>query len=68
MKRHSEDYVTMGLNALRRATYKALERARQNNLQVPIWENGKIEYITPKIDTEQGAAGDRQSAALLGGT
>ena len=67
MERQSGDYATMGLNALKRATRKALESARRNNLQVPIWKDGKIEYVTPEIDTEQLGALDRQSAALLGG-
>ena len=64
MERQSGDYATMGLNALKRATRKALESARRNNLQVPIWKDGKIEYVTPEIDTEQLGALDRQSAAL----
>ena len=67
MERKSGDYATMGLNALKRAARKALESARRNNLQVPIWKDGKIKYITPEIDTEQLGALDRQSAALLGG-
>ncbi|MCW7074201.1 MAG: hypothetical protein OCU20_10125 [Methanophagales archaeon] len=67
MERQSGDYATMGLNALKRATRKALESARRNNLQVPIWKDGKIEYVTPEIDTEQLGALDRQSAALLVG-
>ena len=45
MKRPTEDYATMGLNALKRASRKAFARARQNNLEVPIWRDGKIEYI-----------------------
>jgi len=64
MERQSGDYATMGLNALKRATRKALESARRNNLQVPIWKDGKIEYVTPEIDTEQLGALDRQPAAL----
>jgi len=64
MERQSGDYATMGLNALKRATRKALESARRNNLQVPIWKDGKIEYVTPEIDTEQLGALDRQSAAF----
>ena len=66
MERQSGDYATMGLNALKRATRKALESARRNNLQVPIWKDGKIEYVTPEIDTEQLGALDRQSATPLG--
>jgi len=67
MGKQSEDYAIMGLNALKRAARKALENAKRNNLQVPIWKDGKIEYITPEIDTEQLGAVDRQSAALHSG-
>ena len=67
MKRPTEDYATMGLNALKRAARKAFEKARQNNLEVPIWRDGKIEYINSETATEQAGAVDRQSAAPLGG-
>ncbi len=67
MKRPTEDYATMGLNALRRAARKAFEKTRQNNLEVPIWRDGQIEYINSETATEQEGAVDRQSAALLGG-
>ena len=53
MNRPTEDYAAMGLTALKRATRKAFERARQNHLQVPIWKDAKIEYINLEIDTEQ---------------
>jgi hypothetical protein len=53
MKRPTEDYATMGLNALKRAARKAFERARQNNLAVPIWRDGKVEYINSEAATEQ---------------
>jgi len=68
MKRSTEDYATIGLNALKRAARKAFERARQNNLEVPIWRDGKIEYINSETATEQACAVDRQSAALIGGS
>ena len=67
MKRPDEDYAIMGLNALKRAARKAFEKARQNNLEVPIWRDGKIEYINAEAATEQAGAVDRQSATLLGG-
>ncbi len=67
MRRPTEDYATMGLNALKRAARKAFEKARQNNLEVPIWRDGRIEYINSETATEQAGAVDRQSAALLGG-
>jgi hypothetical protein len=52
MRRPTEDYATMGLNALKRASHKAFEKARQNNLEVPIWRDGKIEYINAEAATE----------------
>ena len=68
MEKQSADYALLGLKALERAARKALERARRNKLRVPIWQEDKIEYITPEeTDTEQTGAVDRQSAALLGG-
>jgi hypothetical protein len=57
----------MGLNALKRAARKAFEKARQNNLEIPIWRDGKIEYINAEAATEQVGAVDRQSAMLHSG-
>ena len=45
------DYTEMGLRALRRAAKKVYEDARKNNIKIPIWKNGKVEYIDPKIET-----------------
>ena len=67
MEKQIDDYAVVGLNALRRATLKAIMSARIKNLKVPIWKDGKIEYITSEIDSEQLGALDRQSAALLRG-
>jgi hypothetical protein len=58
MKNQHESYAIKGLKALKRAAKKAAEDAMKNNLKIPIWKDGKIEYIIPEIDTEQGAAGD----------
>ncbi len=46
-------YATIGLKALKRAAEKVSENARKNNLKIPIWENGRIEYLIPEISTEQ---------------
>jgi len=52
MKEH-HIYVTLGLKALKRAAEKVAENARKNNLKIPIWENGRIEYLIPEISTDQ---------------
>jgi len=44
---------------LQRAARKVAENARKNNLRIPIWKNGRIEYIVPEINTEQVAEADR---------
>ena len=46
MKKHNE-YTEMGFRALKRAAKKVYEDARKNNIKIPIWKNGKVEYITP---------------------
>ena len=46
-------YAAIGLKALKRAADKVVENARKNNLKIPIWENGRIEYLIPEISTEQ---------------
>jgi len=61
-KQCEEDYAIMGLKALKRASRKVLERAYHDNLRVPIWRNGKIEYIFKEINTEQVTPPDRYSA------
>ena len=46
MKKHNE-YTEMGLRAIKRAAKKVYEDARKNNIKIPIWKNGKVEYIEP---------------------
>jgi len=62
MEDEFEDYAILGLKALKRAAFRAIAEAKKRNLKVPIWKDGKIEYISPEIDTEQGAAPERYSA------
>ena len=62
-----QDYATIGLKALQRAAHKAIVEAKKRGLKIPVWKDGKIEYINPEIATEQSAAPDRHSAALHGG-
>ena len=52
MINHNE-YATFGLKALQRAAKKVAEDARKNNYSIPIWENGRIEYLRPEISTEK---------------
>lgn len=60
MKEHNI-YTELGLKALQRAAAKVAENARKNNFKIPIWENGKIEYLMPDVKTESSAhdAGSR---------
>ena len=64
MGKQNQDYATMGLKALSRAAQKAIAEAKRKNLKIPIWKDGKIEYIDPEINTEPLGAVDRHSAAL----
>ena len=53
MVEQKQDYATLGLKALNRAVQNAIAEAKRKNLKIPIWKEGKIEYINPKIITEQ---------------
>ena len=41
-------YATMGIRALKRAAAKVAENTRKNNLKIPVWVNGKVEFIKPE--------------------
>ena len=41
------DYAEMGMWSLRHAVKKGYEDIMKNNLKIPIWENGRVEYIGP---------------------
>ncbi len=58
MRTHNK-YAALGLKALQRAAKKVIENARRNNLKIPIWKNGKIEYIIPEMNIEQDVVVDR---------
>ena len=58
MKEHNV-YTVLGLKALQRAAAKVAENARKNNLKIPIWENGRIEYLMPDVNTESSAYDER---------
>ena len=59
MEKHNK-YTLLGLKALQRAAAKVAKNARENNLKIPIWKNGHIEYEIPRISTEQVSAAERQ--------
>ena len=48
--KNKNDYAEMGLRALRRAAKKVYEDALKNNIKIPIWENGRVEYIEPSLE------------------
>ncbi len=50
MKKHSK-YALMGLRAIERAAIKVAEDARRNNYKIPVWIDGRIEYVIPEIPT-----------------
>jgi hypothetical protein len=50
MEKHNK-YALLGLIALQRAAKKVIENARKNNLKIPVWKNGRIEYEIPRIIT-----------------
>ena len=63
MKEHNI-YTELGLKALQRAAAKVAENAKKNNFKIPIWENGKIEYLMPDVNTEQSSAHDTRSRSV----
>jgi hypothetical protein len=57
--KNDNDYAVLGLKALKRAALKVAEDARKNNYKIPIWENGRVKYISPKNNSEQKDKCDR---------
>ena len=63
MKEHNI-YTVLGLKALQRAAAKVAENARKNNFKIPIWKNGRIEYLMPDASTERTSANDASSRSV----
>ena len=38
----------LALNAMRRAYIQALQKAANNGLKLPVWQNGKIVFVDAK--------------------
>jgi len=52
-------YAILGLKALQRAAEKAVYNAGRNNLKIPVWKNGQIEYERPVVkEKEKLKSGD----------
>ena len=45
---NGEYYAKLGYPALCRAARKVAENAIKDNTKIPIWENGKVIYISPE--------------------
>ncbi len=52
MKKHNK-YAEIGLKALKRAAAKVAEDARKNKHKIPVWRDGRIEFVIPGAITEQ---------------
>jgi hypothetical protein len=59
--REANHYAAIGLKALQRAAKKVAENARKNNFKIPIWGNGRVEYLMPEKNTEQRDGEDEKS-------
>ena len=44
------DYAEMGLRSSKHAVKIVYRDARKNNIKIPIWQNGKVEYIEPTLE------------------
>lgn len=42
----------LALRALKRAARKARERARRNNLKIPVWIDGETHWIVPEPEED----------------
>lgn len=54
MNKH-DYYAEIGLRALKRAAEKVYEDARKNNYKIPVWKNGRIEYVIPGVNIDPDA-------------
>jgi len=46
MKSNNQNAL-LALQAMKRAVAKVYEHARKNNYKLPVWKNGRVEYIMP---------------------
>ncbi len=53
---NTDKYAMMGLRALKRASEKVAEDARKNNYKIPVWKNGRIEFVIPEKHKDKGKA------------
>ncbi len=51
MEKHSP-HTLLALQALKRAARKAREKARRNNMKIPIWIDGEIHYMVPEPEED----------------
>lgn len=45
--KNNEEYAYLGLKALKRAAKKVLDEAEKNKVNIPIWKDDHIEYVSP---------------------
>ncbi|MEM6405392.1 MAG: hypothetical protein AAF669_02170 [Pseudomonadota bacterium] len=47
----SDYYTKIALQAARRAARQVIEQAHKNNVPIPVWKNGRVEYCLPPLDS-----------------
>ena len=62
MEKRQVDYAALGLKALRRAARKVAEDAIKNNLEIPIWRDGRVEYVPPESLMRGNSSVHRETA------
>ena len=54
----------LALKGMHRAAAVARERAARFGLQIPVWRDGAIVFVSPNLNAQQGGVANSSSAPL----